>query len=187
MKRETSASLFLFFIHLVGAFMELWDLYDENRNLIGRDHVRGEVIPEDCYHLVVHGWIRNSKGQYLISQRSADRASFPLMWECVGGSVLKGENSLTGALREIEEEVGLLLPADSGELVRSEVRKYVDGIRFADILDVWLFHYDGEITLDKATTKEVAQALWMSKDEIKALHEEGKFVHTLTYFFDIFE
>ena len=42
---------------------EIWDLYDENRKLIGRDHVRGEQLPIDGYHLVVHVWIRNSKGR----------------------------------------------------------------------------------------------------------------------------
>lgn len=165
--------------------MEIWDLYDENRELIGRDHIRGEEIPENCYHLVVHAWIRNSKGEYLISQRSADRKSFPLMWECVGGSVTKGENSLTGALREIEEEVGLILPPENGRLLFSEVRKFVNGERFADILDVWLFEYDGEIDLEKATTREVAQTKWMDLEEMRALLEEGKFVHTLKYIFDL--
>lgn len=41
---------------------EIWDLYDENRKLLGKDHVRGEQLPIDGYHLVVHVWIRNSKG-----------------------------------------------------------------------------------------------------------------------------
>lgn len=44
----------------------------------------------------VHVWLRNSKGEYLISQRSADRQTDSLMWECVGGSVLKGETSPAG-------------------------------------------------------------------------------------------
>ncbi len=165
--------------------MEVWDLYNENRELVGRDHIRGEEIPEGCYHLVVHAWIRNSKGEFLISQRSADRKSFPLMWECVGGSVTKGEDSLTGALREIEEEVGLVLPAEKGKLIKTEIRKYVDGVRFADILDVWLFEYDGEVDLSKATTKEVAQTKWMSLDEMREYLDAGKFVHTLTYIFDL--
>ena len=52
-------------------------------------------------------WIRNSKGQYLISQRSANRPTYPLMWECVGGSVVKGEDSLQGAIREAKEEAGV--------------------------------------------------------------------------------
>jgi hypothetical protein len=46
---------------------EIWDLYNENRELLGKDHIRGEQLPIDGYHLVVHVWIRNSKGQYLIS------------------------------------------------------------------------------------------------------------------------
>lgn len=83
--------------------MELWDLYDKNRNPIGREHIRGNEIPDGCYHIVVHVWIRNSKGQYLISQRSANRPAFPLMWETVGGSVLKSETSLQGAIREVQE------------------------------------------------------------------------------------
>ena len=33
------------------------------------------------------------------------------MWECVGGSVVKGEDSLLGAIREAKEEVGVdLMP-----------------------------------------------------------------------------
>lgn len=163
--------------------MELWDLYNKNRKLTGRDHIRGEEIPRGCYHLVVHVWIRNSKGEYLISQRSADRSSFPLMWECVGGSVVKGEDSLTGALRETQEEVGLTLSPKDGKLIYSVVRKTVNGVKFNDILDVWLFEYDGPVLLEQASTKEVAQVVWMTKTQIKDLFDAGKLVHTLDYFF----
>lgn len=163
--------------------MELWDLYNERRELTGRDHVRGEEIPQGYYHLVVHVWIRNSKGQYLISQRSADRPTCPLLWECVGGSVVKGEDSLTGALRETREEVGIVLPPGDGKRVYSVVRRMVEGVRFSDILDVWLFEYDGTVSLEQATTKEVAQTAWMTKEQIKELYDTGRLVHTLSYFF----
>lgn len=164
--------------------MELWDLYDEHRTLVGRDHIRGKEIPQGCYHLVVHVWIRNSKGEYLISQRSADRPSFPLMWECVGGSVLKGEDSLTGAIREVREEVGLVLSPEYAKRVCSVVREDVDGIQFRDILDVWRFEYDGPVALEQATTQEVVQTAWMTKEQIQKLLNNGKLVHTLSYFFD---
>lgn len=165
--------------------MELWDLYNENRELTGRDHIRGEEIPQGYYHLVVHVWIRNNSGEYLISQRSADRPTCPLMWECVGGSVLKGEDSLTGALRETQEEVGLALSPEDGKLICSTVGRIVNGVRFTDILDVWLFEYDGPVSLEQATTKEVAQTAWMTKEEIQTLFDEGQPVHTLGYFFTI--
>ena len=163
--------------------MELWDLYDERCLKTGRGHVRGEELPEGCYHLVVHVWIRNGRGQYLISQRSEDRPTQPLKWECVGGSVLKGETSLEGALRETREEVGLALSPSDGRLVFSAVRKTVNGVRFSDILDVWLFTYDGPIDLENATTAEVKQSLWMDKAQIKKLFDDGDLVHTLEYFF----
>ena len=163
--------------------MELWDLYNERRELTGRDHIRGEEVPQGYYHLVVHIWIRNSKGEYLMSQRSADRPTFPLMWECVGGSVVKGEDSLTGALRETQEEVGLTLSPEDGKLVYSVVGRVVSGVKFTDILDVWLFEYDGPVSLEDATTKEVVRTAWMTKEHIKELFDAGELVHTLDYFF----
>ena len=167
--------------------MELWDLYNERREPTGRVHVRGEDIPDGYYHLVVHVWIRNKNGEYLISQRSADRPSFPLMWECVGGSVVAGEDSLTGALRETREEVGLTLCPQTGKIVSSVTGRIVCGVKFSDIVDVWLFEHDGPADLENATTNEVAQVKWMTKAEIKELFDRGQFVHTLGYFFDIKE
>ena len=164
--------------------MELWDLYNERREPTGRTHTRGDEIPEGCYHLVVHVWIKNRNGEYLISQRSADRSTFPLKWECVGGSVLKGENSISGALRETREEVGLSLSPEDGTLVSSTVRRIVNGVRFSDILDVWLFSYDGPVALESATTNEVAQVRWMTKAQIRSLYDRGELVPTLGYFFD---
>ena len=166
--------------------MELWDLYTEDRKLIGTEHIRGEKLPENMYHLVVHVWIKNSKGQYLISQRSANRPTFPLMWECVGGSVLKGESSIDGAIREAKEEVGVELLPDNGKLIFSKNRKIIDGKRFNDILDVWLFQYDGDVTLINATTDEVKQIVWMDKNQILDLLKQNELVDTLKYFFTEF-
>lgn len=163
--------------------METWDLYTADRRLTDKEHVRGDEIPEGYYHLVVHVWIRNAKGEYLISQRAANRPTFPLMWECVGGSVVKGENSLEAAIREVKEEVGIDLPAHGGTRLFSEVRQVVGGKKFNDILDVWLFQYDGEVHLANATTDEVAQIKWLSRDQIQKLADGNLLVGTLDYFF----
>ncbi|MBR5948330.1 MAG: NUDIX domain-containing protein [Clostridia bacterium] len=164
--------------------MEIWDLYNERRELTGLEHIRGEEIPRGYYHLVVHVWIRNGKGEYLISRRSADRPTHPLKWECVGGSVLKGENSLSGALREVKEEVGITLEGSGGRLIRSTVGRVINGVRFSDIVDVWLFEYDGPVLLENAETKEVEQTAWLNKDQIKKLFDSGEMVDTLGYFFE---
>ena len=162
---------------------EIWDLYDENRELLGKDHVRGEQLPIDGYHLVVHVWIRNSKGEYLISQRSANRPTFPLVWECVDGSVIKGEDSLQGALREVKEEVGVDLLPEKGQVILSDIKKIEFGKVVNKIVDVWLFEYDGEVDLSNATTDEAAQVAWMNRSQIKELFDANMFVDTLEYFF----
>lgn len=128
---------------------EIWDLYDENRELLGKDHVRGEQLPIDGYHLVVHVWIRNSKGEYLISQRSANRPTFPLMWECVGGSVVKGEDSLLGAIREAKEEVGVdLSNATTDEVAqvawmhREQIKELFEHNMFVEALEYFFTDVD---------------------------------------------
>lgn len=159
--------------------MELWDLYTRDRHPTGETHIRCAKLPPERFHLVVHVWIRNSRGEWLISQRAASRPTFPLKWESVGGSVTAGEDSLMGAIREAKEEVGVDLDPAQGKLVESTVREH-----FQDIKDVWSFLYDGEIDLRNATTDEVADMRWMTVEEIRQLYDAGELVHTLGYFFD---
>ena len=53
-----------------------------------------------------------------------------------------------------------------------------------NIVDVWLFKHDGPVSLETATTNEVAQSAWLDKGQIKELFDNGEFVDTLGYFFD---
>lgn len=163
--------------------MELWDLYDENRQPLGKTRIRGERIPDGCYHITVDVWIRNSRGEYPISQRAANRPTFPLKWECVGGSVLAGETSFQGMLRETKEEVGITLDIPHIESVYSVTGRVINGFRFSDIKDVYRILYDGAVSLENATTDEVAQVKWMTIPQIKALWDSGEMVDTLGYFF----
>jgi len=169
--------------------MEIWDLYSEEREIIG-EHIRGTELPENGFHLVVHVWIKNSEGKYLMAQRSKNKPTFPMMWECVGGSAFKGENSLQSAVREVKEELGLDLAPKDGKLLFTKTRKTIGGKRYNDIVDVWLFHYDGNVLLENATTDEVDKARWMSKSEIERLRTENKLVYSikdLSYFFEQME
>ena len=162
---------------------ELMDILDENRNKTGRIIERSIPMKKGEYHLAVSVWIKNDAGEYLISKRSPMKRISPNMWETTGGSVLKGETSLEGALRETKEELGIDLDPSRGRLVFSEVRDYVNGERYADILDVWLFEHNGGAELELATTKEVNAAALLDRDGIQKLFDEEKFVGTLDYFF----
>lgn len=147
---------------------ELWDVYDENRQLTGRVHRRGDRMPEGDYHLVVDIWIRNSEGKFLITKRSPNKG-YPNMWEMTGGSALAGDSSLEAAVREVQEETGLVLPPENGRLVW-QYRRH-DSFK-----DVWLFDYDfdlAQVVLQEGETCDKGVA---SREEIGQLMAAGKFV-----------
>ena len=161
--------------------MEIWDLYDKNRVLTGKTHTRGKIIPEGSYHLVVHAWLRAPDGRYLMSRRAPSREKFPLMWECVGGSVIQGEDSYLGAVREVYEEVGIDLSGRKGKVLYTKVRDFIDGKVFRDIVDVWLFDLEAgeKENLGAAPTDEVCECRFMTKAQILALNDVGMLVPTL--------
>ena len=90
---------------------EIWDLYDSNKVKTGEviERKRVHEIPQGLYHLAVDIWVKTSDGRYLITQRSEKKPSYPLYWECTGGAVVSGEDSIDGAVRETKEETGITI------------------------------------------------------------------------------
>ncbi|MBO4889006.1 MAG: NUDIX hydrolase [Firmicutes bacterium] len=89
--------------------MELWDAYDAQFHKVeGITLVRGEAVPEGLFHLVTDILVKHTDGSYLLMQRDR-RKNFGGMWEATaGGSALKGESALECALRELQEETGIV-------------------------------------------------------------------------------
>ena len=146
---------------------ELWDLYDDDRNPLGKTHRRGDPIPEGSNHIVVHVWVQNDDGEYLLTKRSPDKF-FPLTWECTGGSALAGEDSLTAALREVREETGLKLDAEKGNVVIRTKRIGYFG-------DIWLFRQNFDLDFVRLQEGETVDCRKATADEIRALIESGEF------------
>lgn len=159
---------------------ELWDVYDENKKLTGETMLRREQ-PSGKYHLVVHIWIKNSKNQWLISKRTANK-HFPLKWECTGGSVLAGEDSITGAVREVKEELGITLDKSKGRLYKSIKRPI-----HPDFCDVWIFEHDCSIDDVVLQEGETCDAMWASSERVKELIDKNEFVplNDMQYVFEL--
>lgn len=151
--------------------MEIWDLYDKNRNKLEKCIRRGEKLKDGEYHLVINAWIKNKEGKFLITQRAANR-SFAYMWECTGGSALAGESSIEAAMREIKEELGIEIDVNTAKLLGSTLRFYPN---CSDILDVWIFEDDTAIESIKIQKEEVCQAMWATPEVIRNLYSEHKF------------
>ena len=80
--------------------MELFDLYDKDGNKLNKKIVRGSDIQSGEYHKIVHIWIRNKKGEYLIQQRNKSTDTIPYQWAPTTGSVASGETPIDTAIRE---------------------------------------------------------------------------------------
>lgn len=106
---------------------ELWDAYDREGNSLSFDLVRGEPMPEGVYHLVADILPITTDGQVLITKRHPDKA-WGGYWETTGGSVVKGETPMEGALRELREETGVVLSARDLLPIRTDTRQGIDGL-----------------------------------------------------------
>lgn len=157
---------------------ELWDIYDENRNLTGCLHRRGDPLEPGEYHLVVDVWMLNRRGSFLLTKRSPNKG-FPNMWETTGGSALAGDNSLMAALREVKEETGLNLEPESGHIILT--KKGTDFFR-----DVWLFHQDFDLSDVILQAGETVDKMYATKEEVEKMEREGTFV-PCRYLKDLFK
>ena len=159
------------YLEKLKASFELWDVYDENRNLTGKTIRRIDFSArENVYHLAVHIWIKNKNNEWLISKRTANKF-YPLLWECTGGSALAGESSLEAALREVKEELGVALPEDSGRIYKSVKREI-----YHDFCDVYLFDYDCDIRDITLQEDETCDAVWASSQKIYDMINSGDFI-----------
>jgi len=152
--------------------VEFWDILDKNGNATGRIHERGKPMRKDDYHLTVNVWIENDNGEYLISQRSSNK-SFPNVWECTGGNAVCGDDSLTTALKEVKEELGIILEPRNGRVIKHRLRR-CDACNHC-LADVWLFRQNVDLATVTLAPDETSGVMWASSNEIDRMIDEGTF------------
>lgn len=151
--------------------MELWDVYNEKREKTGKLVERGRnTLGDGEYHLVVLITIFSKDGRMLIQQRVDDKETWPSMWDIsVGGAVTAGEDSRTGAERELFEELG--------------IRHSLEGVRPAFTLNKRKVFCDcytivKDVDLDDLVLQptEVQAAKYATIDEILEMIDAGTFI-----------
>lgn len=61
--------------------MELWDLFDENRRFLYKQHNRQEPLAPGHYHVVVVVCVVNSKEEILVTLRHPAKETYANCWE----------------------------------------------------------------------------------------------------------
>ena len=147
--------------------MEKWDVYDEKRNPLNRTHTRGTEMVLGENHIVVDVWTVNSDNEILLTLRDPDKEIYPDLWENTGGSIVTGETSRSGAVRELFEETGI--HAKEEELVFLGTKKEVTAF-----VDTYIVRKDlslSELTMQKG---ETADAKWVTIHQLDKMIENGE-------------
>ena len=156
---------------------ELWDIYDENRNKTGRLAERGIYeFKEGEYHIVVTGIIFNSKYEILISKRASWKRHGNL-WECNGGSILSGETSLDGILRELKEELGISFAKEEAIFLREVKRDK----KIPDFKDLWIFQKNIAINEITFPDGESTEAKWVTIEQFIDMVNKKEIVPTIDF------
>lgn len=154
---------------------ETRDIYDSYRRKTGRTIERGKPIRRGDYLLSVCVWIVNPEGKYLISRRSPDKPTFPLLWEPTGGGVIAGETSFDAAFREVREELGITLREEDGALFVTQLR-CPPVFETDSFEDVYLFRIKDVCPPVAFQEGETCDARWVTPSEIRELIRQDRFV-----------
>ena len=153
--------------------IEIWDIRDQNGTKTGRTIARGEKLKTGDYHLVVHMWIKDRTGRFLIQQRSP-HVTDPNIWAPTCGSAIQGEESQEAAIREMREELGLQIRPNEMERVTRLIGPDIM-VGANVLLDIWLINKNVPIEGVRFLDGEVSEVKWATKSEIEDLMAEDVF------------
>ena len=147
---------------------EILDIVNLDDQVIGQA-TRDEVYKKSLCHRIVHVLIFNDEGKMALQKRSQSVSFLPGGWStAVGGHVMSGENYVQGALREFEEELGVLAGIEffSKDIfeVNEKLKKFVT---------VYKTNYNGPFKLND----DVELIDFFSIDEIKEMIDRGESFH----------
>lgn len=156
---------------------EMIDVLDENTG-----EKTGEVISKSEAHKtgIWHGSIHvlivnNDKSKTLLQKRCAEKKLYPNTWDiAVGGHISAGEDDITSAKRELEEELGLNSDELKIEKVDRITEKLVNnGVISNEYVSIFVVYADIDIKDIKLQVEEVSEARWCTKKELNDFIEQG--------------
>jgi isopentenyldiphosphate isomerase len=148
---------------------EILDLVDEANQVIGKVR-RAEVHGNPALgHRAVHVFIVNHQGQYFLQKRSKLKRVQPGKWDTsVGGHLSTGETYEGAALKEMSEELGVVL-MDSKDLKFSHEYAWKSAFE-TEYIRTFIHLYEGPFRLQK---EEVEDGRFWTILELKQAAGQG--------------
>lgn len=149
---------------------EYFDVLDENGNKTGETKLRNEVHRDGDWHKAVHIWIINDKGDILLQRRCATKDSDPNMLDIsCAGHLTAGDDSLTGAIRELKEELNFEVEASNLQLIKTIKRssKYTSTFINNEFDDLYILRTTKKIEDMKYQEEEISEIFFVPYKEFK--------------------
>lgn len=151
---------------------EYFDILDENGNKTGKTKLRNEVHRDGDWHKGVHIWILNNKGEILLQRRCATKDSNPNMLDISSaGHLTAGDDSLTGAIREIKEELDLDISPEELQFIKTikNSLKYTPTFINNEFDDIYFLITDKNITEMKIQESEISEIFFVPYKKFKEM------------------
>ncbi|MEM7564203.1 MAG: NUDIX domain-containing protein [Pseudomonadota bacterium] len=139
---------------------ELLDVVDENDRVVDVK-TRGEIHASHLMHRAIHILLFNSKGEVFLQKRSMSKDENPGLWDSsAAGHVDSGESYLACAVREIEEELGIV-PSEPMEALFKLPPIAETGFEHSMI---YRYYYDGPLCLQ---AEEIEAGIWVTTEALQ--------------------
>ena len=147
--------------------MELLDIYSKEGEKLGIVKSREVAHEEGLWHKIACMFIVNSKGEVLMQKRSGLKKTNPNGWGCsASGHIDAGENTIVGALRELDEEIGAKVSKEELNYVGTVFENYeTNNMKIAHIAEVYLIHKDIDVKDLSFQEEEVSDAKYYTIEE----------------------
>ena len=152
--------------------MEYFDVLDENGNKTGKTKLRSEVHRDGDWHKAVHIWIINNNGDVLLQRRCATKDSNPNMLDISSaGHLTAGDDSITGAVRELKEELNLDVQPNELKFIKTIKRsvKYTETFINNEFDDMYILRTDKSIEDMKYQEEEISEIFFVSYKKFKEM------------------
>src|SRR5690606_13158621 len=156
---------------------ELIDIITKDGKPTGKTALKSLIHSKGYYHNTAHVWFYTKEGQILLAQRAASKSICPLLWDVsVAGHVDAGESIINGALREMKEEINLILSENDLYKVGTfeSLQNYGNGIIDNEFHNTFLAELKVPISALKPQIDEVAALKLVSFTEFENLLENSE-------------